>query len=171
MPSVRLAFNWLQVAISWDIIRHGTSTSPVQAQQGKSDDRTHFEHARFTIDRRFDCPPQIVFSAFADPAAKRKWFVESEGWTIDGYEADFRVGGFERSRFGFGDGPPMGNETVYLDIVPERRIIFAYSMTMSGTPFSASLSTIRFTPEGSGTRPAYTEQAAFLDGKDRADGS
>jgi uncharacterized protein YndB with AHSA1/START domain len=63
----------------------------------------------------------------------------------------------------------MGNETVYLDIVPERRIIFAYSMTMSGTPFSASLSTIRFTPEGSGTRLAYTEQAAFLDGKDRAE--
>ena len=126
------------------------------------------EHARFTIDRRFGCPPQIVFSAFADPAAKRKWFVESEGWTIDGKEADFRVGGFERSRFGFGDGPPIGNETVYLDIVPERRIIFAYSMTMSGTPFSASLSTIRFTPEGSGTRLAYTEQAAFLDGKDRA---
>ncbi len=127
------------------------------------------EHARFTIDRRFDCPPQFVFGAFADPAAKRKWFVESEGWTIDGYEADFRVGGFERSQFGFGDGPPMGNETVYLDIVPERRIIFAYSMTMSGTPFSASLSTIRFTPEGSGTRLAYTEQAAFLDGKDRAE--
>ena len=127
------------------------------------------EHARFTIDRRFDCPPQFVFGAFADPAAKRKWFVESEGWTIDGYEADFRVGGFERSRFRFGDGPPIGNETVYLDIVPERRIIFAYSMTMSGTPFSASLSTIRFTPEGSGTRLAYTEQAAFLDGKDRAE--
>jgi uncharacterized protein YndB with AHSA1/START domain len=125
------------------------------------------DHASFTIERRYDFPLNVVFRAFADPAAKRKWFIEGEGWTIDGYDADFRVGGFERSRFRFGDGPPMGNDTVYLDIVANRRIIIAYSMTMGDTPFSASLATIEFAPDGEGTRLTYTEQAAFLDGKDQ----
>lgn len=125
------------------------------------------EHGSFTIERRYGFAPAIVFKAFADPAAKRKWFVEGEGWTIDGYEADFRVGGSERSRFRFGDGPQMDNDTVYMDIVADRRIIFAYAMTTGGTPFSASLATLSFEPDGNGTKLTYTEQAAFLDGKDQ----
>ncbi|PSJ58337.1 SRPBCC family protein [Kumtagia ephedrae] len=124
------------------------------------------QHGTFTIERRYAFAPAVVFAAFADPAAKRKWFIEGEGWTIDGYEADFRVGGAERSRFRFGDGPPMGNETLYMDIVPDRRIVIAYAMTLEGTPFSASLATIEFLPDGDGTKLVYTEQAAFLDGKD-----
>ncbi|MDQ6437317.1 SRPBCC family protein [Mesorhizobium sp. LHD-90] len=125
------------------------------------------EHASFIIERHYDFSPTVVFKAFSDPAHKRKWFVDGEGWTTDSYESDFRVGGFERSRFRFGDGPPMGNDTVYLDIVPDRRIVFAYSMLMGDTPFSASLATIEFLPDGNGTKLTYTEQAAFLDGKDQ----
>lgn len=125
------------------------------------------QHESFSIERRYDFAPAVVFKAFADPAAKRKWFVEGEGWTIDGYDADFRVGGSERSLFHFGDSEQMGNETVYLDIVADSRIIIAYSMTTAGTPFSASLATIEFKPEDQGTRLVYTEQAAFLDGKDQ----
>lgn len=125
------------------------------------------EHGSFKIERRYDFSPANVFRAFADSAAKRKWFIEGEGWTIDGYEADFRVGGSERSRFRFGDGPPMGNDTVYMDIVADRRIVFAYAMTMGDTPFSASLATITFEADGNGTKLTYTEQAAFLDGKDQ----
>ena len=125
------------------------------------------EHGTFVIERRYDFAPATVFRAFADPAAKRKWFVEGEGWTIDSYEADFRVGGTERSRFRFGDGAPMGNDTVYMDIVADRRIVIAYSMLTGDTPFSASLATIEFLADGAGTKLVYTEQAAFLDGKDQ----
>jgi uncharacterized protein YndB with AHSA1/START domain len=42
-----------------------------------------------------------VFKAFADPAAKRRWFIEGEGSDIESYESDFRVGGLETSRFRF----------------------------------------------------------------------
>lgn len=125
------------------------------------------EHASFRIERHYDFSPATVFKAFADPAAKRKWFIEGEGWTIDGYEADFRVGGGEHSRFRFGDGPQMGNDTVYMDIVADRRIIIAYAMTMGDTPFSASLATVEFVADGKGTKLTYTEQATFLDGKDQ----
>lgn len=125
------------------------------------------EHAKFRIERRYDFPPAVVFKAFSDPAHKRKWFVDGEGWTTDSYESDFRVGGFERSRFRFGGGSQMGNDTVYMEIVPDTRIVFAYSMLTGETPFSASLATIEFVPDGKGTKLVYTEQAAFLDGKDQ----
>jgi uncharacterized protein YndB with AHSA1/START domain len=125
-------------------------------------------HATFAIERRLDAAPARVFAAFADPAAKRRWFVEGEGWEVDEFAADFRVGGYERSRFRFRGGPAISNDTVYLDIVPGRRIVIGYAMTVGGTRISASLATVQLEPDGAGTRLTYTEQAAFLDGRDQA---
>lgn len=133
-------------------------------------------HATFTIERAYtDATPTRVFKAYADKAAKRRWFVEGEGWTIDSYELDFRVGGAERSSFRFKDGPPMTFEALYHDIVPNERIINAYSMTMDGNRISASLATTEFRPAGKGTLLVFTEQGAYLDGhdnvKEREEGS
>lgn len=125
-------------------------------------------HASFTIERTYDAAPEKVFAAFANPAAKRRWFVEGEGWHIDKFEMDFRPGGIETSVFRFGDGPAGRNDTVYLDIVENRRIVSAYTMIIGGNRISASLATIEFEPAGKGTRLTYTEQGAFLDGHDNA---
>ena len=126
------------------------------------------QHATFTIERVYDAAPARVFKAFADPVAKRRWFVEGEGWEVEAFTVDFRVGGEERSRFRFRGGPLVRNDTVYLDIVPDRRIVIAYSMTVGDNRISASLATTQFEPEGAGTRLAFTEQGAFLDGYDDA---
>jgi uncharacterized protein YndB with AHSA1/START domain len=125
-------------------------------------------HSTFSLERTYKAAPERVFAAFADPVQKRRWFVEGEGWTIESYELDFRVGGFERSRFRFKDGAAMTNDTVYHDIVENRRIIVSYDMTMGGQRISVSLSTIELEPAGQGTRLRYTEQAAFLEGGDGA---
>jgi uncharacterized protein YndB with AHSA1/START domain len=126
------------------------------------------QHATFTIERVYDASPGRVFKAFADPAAKRRWFVEGEGWEIEEFTIDFRVGGEERSRFRFRGGPLVRNDTVYQDIVPDRRIIVAYAMTVGENRISASLATTQFEPAGAGTRLVFTEQGAFLDGYDDA---
>ncbi|MEZ5946787.1 MAG: SRPBCC family protein [Hyphomonas sp.] len=129
-------------------------------------------HGSFSIDRVFRSAPAKVFDAFADPAKKRRWFAEGPGFHLDSFDMDFRVGGEEKSRFRFvGDKPieegtPCHNDTVYMDIVPERRIVIAYSMSFGGAPFSASLATMEFLPEGEGTRLVFTEQAAFFEGGD-----
>jgi uncharacterized protein YndB with AHSA1/START domain len=125
-------------------------------------------HATFTIERSYDAPPARVFRAFADPAIKRRWFVEGEGWQVEEFKADFRVGGAETSRFRFRGGELIRNDTVYQDIVPDRRIIVAYTMTVGEKRISASLATTQFEPAGSGTRLIFTEQGAFLDGYDDA---
>jgi uncharacterized protein YndB with AHSA1/START domain len=123
-------------------------------------------HSTFSIERTYPSPPARVFAAFSDQATKRRWFVEGEGWEIDEFTMDFRVGGREVSRFRFKGGAPMGNDTVYLDIVPDQRIVFAYTMTVGDKRISVSLATVEIAPSGDGTRLVYTEQGAFLDGAD-----
>ena len=118
----------------------------------------------FTVERTYKASPERVFDAWADPVKKRRWFVEGEGWTIDAYESDFREGGFERSRFRFKDGPEMTNDTVFLDIVPNRRIVCSYGMTMAIKRFSVSLATVEFELNGSGTLLRCTEQGAYFEG-------
>lgn len=124
-------------------------------------------HATFVIARSYRASPARVFKAFADPVVKRRWFIEGEGWTIDEFTPCFTEGGRELSRFRFGAGPAMSNETVYQQIVPGERIVFSYAMTIGGKRISVSLATIELVAEGAGTRLVYTEQGAFLDGADQ----
>jgi uncharacterized protein YndB with AHSA1/START domain len=125
-------------------------------------------HATFSIERNYDSPPAKVFKAFADPAIKRRWFAEGEGWEIEEFTAEFKVGGYERSRFRFRGGTPIRNDTTYHDIVPNERIIISYTMTIGENRISASLATVEFRQVGSGTQLVFTEQGAFLDGLDTA---
>jgi uncharacterized protein YndB with AHSA1/START domain len=123
-------------------------------------------HSTFTIERHYEASPQRVFRAFADPKAKRRWFAEGEGWKVERYELDFKIGGYEGGTFRFGDGPPIRNDTWYQDIVPDQRIICAYAMTIGENRISVSLATTEFKPADTGTLLVYTEQGAFLDGHD-----
>ena len=45
-------------------------------------------HSTFSLERTYPVPPERVFAAWADPAAKKRWFV-SKGE----HELDFRAGG------------------------------------------------------------------------------
>jgi uncharacterized protein YndB with AHSA1/START domain len=123
-------------------------------------------HSTFVIERSYPTTPERVFAAFADPAKKRRWFAESDGFAVRDFEMDFRVGGSEHSRFNMQDGTPLANDTSYQDIEPNRRIVFAYTMSVGGRRISASLSTIELLPTEKGTNFVYTEQAAFFEGSD-----
>lgn len=79
---------------------------------------------------------------------------------------DFRVGGTERKLFRSKHGLLFTNDTVYRDIVPGRRIVFAYNMSVNEKRISSSLSTIEFLAAQNGTRLRFTEQAAFFEGAD-----
>jgi uncharacterized protein YndB with AHSA1/START domain len=121
-------------------------------------------HASFTIERNYHTPVAKTFAAFRDPAAKRRWLIEGEGFSIESYEAGFGAGAFERSSFRFRGGPLIRNDTVYMDVKTDERIVFAYSMSLDGQPMSTSLVTVEFAPQGNGTRLVLTEQGAYLEG-------
>jgi uncharacterized protein YndB with AHSA1/START domain len=123
-------------------------------------------HATFKIERTFDASPKMVFHAFSDQKAKRRWFVGPPDWTQGERSMDFRVGGREVDVGGPPGGPMSSFEARYYDIVPNERIVYAYEMHLDDKRISVSVATIEFKPAGAGTRLVLTEQGAYLDGFD-----
>lgn len=124
-------------------------------------------HATFTVVRDYKARPGRVWTAFADLDQKRRWF----GGPDAGHTMDFRVGG-EEICDGVHEGARYHTRVEYLDIVPERRIVHAYTMDMSrpgetsARRISASLQTLEFEAADGGCRLTLTEQGVFLDGLD-----
>jgi uncharacterized protein YndB with AHSA1/START domain len=123
-------------------------------------------HATFVIERTYDASPARVFNAWADPAAKARWFTAPADWSKEPHQLDLRVGGGERMVGGPKDGPMHVFESRYYDIVPNERVVSAYEMYLGETRISVSVATLELKAAGAGTRMVYTEQGAFLDGFD-----
>ena len=127
------------------------------------------DHASFKIERTYGAAPDRIFAAWAEPAAKRHWFAEGDGFTEVAHALDFRVGGTETCSGREPKGRMFANESVYHDIVDNERIIFSYRMAIDGAPISVSLATVTFAPRDGGTRLIFTEQSVFLEGGDGPD--
>jgi uncharacterized protein YndB with AHSA1/START domain len=82
------------------------------------------EHAGFTIQRRYGAAPERVFAAWADPAAKARWFAGPEEWEVGPHELDFREGGREVTSGGPKEGPVHSYRAIYWEVVPNERIVY-----------------------------------------------
>jgi uncharacterized protein YndB with AHSA1/START domain len=122
-------------------------------------------HATFTIERTLPATLPRVFEAWSNPVFKRSWFACHDDWQTVAYELEFRVGGRERNQVVLPNGPRHTFEAIYLDIVTDYRLIYAYDMSIDERRVSVSLATVVFEAvSGRRTKLTFTEQAAFLDG-------
>ena len=126
-------------------------------------------HDTFAIERTYPAPAGRVFAAFASKQAKDTWgdtgdLTETGADAATG-EFDFRIGGHERSGFGYQD-ISYQYDARYYDIVPDQRIIYSYSMYADGALISVSVATIELVATAGGTALTWTEQGAYVDGID-----
>ncbi len=119
-------------------------------------------HATFTIERTYPLPPDLVFSAWADQKVKARWFAGNPS----GYELDFRPGGVERNSV-VHDGKRITWESLYREIVPDERIVYASVLAEDDLVATASLTTVEFVPDADGTRLVLVEAGAYLDGREQ----
>lgn len=118
-------------------------------------------HATFILDPSYPAAPARVFAAWADPAAKARWFAGPDAE----HDLDFRVGGRETARRSAdGNQPALRFESVYYDIVPDERIVYAGRLFAGDQLATISVTTVEFRPDGPGTQLVLTEQGTFLDG-------
>ena len=103
------------------------------------------------LERIIDAPPETVFRAYTDPALMQQWFAPKP-WSIHDPVIEPRPGG----RFQFvmrgPDGEAFPNTGVYLEVVPNRRIVTTDAFTPgwkpSGQPFMVAR--VEFEPTGDG---------------------
>jgi uncharacterized protein YndB with AHSA1/START domain len=128
-------------------------------------------HSTFVLERSYPTSPEQAFAAFADPTLKRRWYLDRSGREVEAFTMDFRVGGVDVGRYLMGNDTPfpgvaLESVSTYLDIVTDRRIVMAYTMSIGGRRISASLATIEFLTKEQGTDLVFTEQSAFFEGSD-----
>ena len=145
-----------------------------EKEEMKTMEKPTVTHGTFVIERTYSATPERVFAAFSDPAKKRRWYIEGKNNEAETFEMDFRVGGTERSSYRMAANSPfpgtvIANETKYMDIVPNRRIVIAYMMSMGDRRFSSSQATFELMPSEKGTDLVFTEQGAYFEGADGAE--
>jgi len=112
------------------------------------------------LERVLDAPPETVFRAYTDPAILSQWFAPKP-WTISDAVVEPHAGG----RFNFvmhgPDGERFPNSGVFLEVIPNRRLISTDAFTPewkpAGQPFMVAR--IDLEPTGNG-RTRYIATAS-----------
>lgn len=112
------------------------------------------------LKRTIDAPPEKVYRAYTDPAILAQWFAPKP-WRISDAVVEPRVGG----RFNFLMHGPNGerfpNSGIFLEVVPNRRLISTDALTPnwkpSGAPFMVARIDLEPTADG---KTRYTATAS-----------
>ena len=76
-----------------------------------------------SMTRVFNAPRHLVWEAYTKPELVKRWLGAMGGWTMPVCEIDVRVGGKFRYLWKSSEGHTMGMSGVYLEILPNERIV------------------------------------------------
>lgn len=120
------------------------------------------DHRTFVIERQLPGTTAYAFRFWSDFDLKRRWTACHPDWHVLKDQFDFRPGGGEHTIWRMPDGTEQSMQAHYLEVHPAARIVYAYTMAVSGQPISSSLVTVEFTPgPAADTHMTFTEQAVF----------
>ena len=106
-----------------------------------------------TLSRLIQAPRIAVWRCWTEPELIKQWFTPRP-WTTPVVETDLRAGGATYMLFRGPNGEEFPNRGVYLEVVPQQRLVFtdAYveAWVPSAEPFMTAI--ISFADEAGGTR-------------------
>lgn len=128
-----------------------------------TDVTTH--HGTVVVEHRINAPVARVWAAFANAKERERWGAPSDTAVFLYEEADFRVGGRDVARCGAKEDPRFRVEARYVDIVPERRVVWTETISEAGQRMlAANLTTLEITPDRTATRLRVTVQVTSFVG-------
>src|SRR5262249_2115213 len=118
------------------------------------------------LTRLIEAPRARLWRCWTEPELLKQWFTPPPVTVIKA-ELDVRPGGANRIVFRLPDGTEMPNDGVYLEIVPNERLVFTNAYTRAWEPSDKPFMTaiISFADEAGGTR--YTARARHWSVADR----
>jgi uncharacterized protein YndB with AHSA1/START domain len=135
-------------------------SSPATPATAAANDR------ELVLTRLIDAPREKLFRAWTEPALMKQWFAPAP-WTTPVVETDVRPGGASLIVMRGPDGSEFPNRGVYLEVVPNERLVFTDAYTkaweLAEKPFMTVILT--FEPEGDKTR--YTARVRHWTVADR----
>lgn len=109
-----------------------------------------------TLTRVIDAPPEKLFRAWTEPELLKQWFTPPPYITIRA-ELDVRPGGANFVVMRGPDGVEMPNRGVYLEVVPNKRLVLTDACTNAWEPSEKPFMTVVLTFEDlGGGRTTYT---------------
>ena len=118
------------------------------------------------LTRVIDAPREKVFRAWTDPALLVRWFAPLP-WTTPHAELDVRPGGASLVVMRGPDGNEFPNRGVYLDVVPNERLVFTDAYSAAWEPSSKPFMTVILTFEDEGGKTRYTARVLHWTVADR----
>ena len=105
------------------------------------------------LTRLIDAPAATLYRCWTDPELMKQWFVPKP-WTIARVDLDLRPGGGSLVVMRDPEGKEYPNTGVYLEVVPERKLVFTDAYTAGWGPTEKPFMTaiVTFEPEGEGGR-------------------
>jgi len=116
--------------------------------------------------RVFNVPPEKVFKAWTDPELLKQWFAPLP-YTTPVVETDVRPGGATLIVMRGPDGNEFPNRGVYLEVVPNERLIFTDAYTSAWEPAAKPFMTVILTFEDEGGKTRYTARVRHWTVADR----
>ncbi|HEY7853466.1 MAG TPA: SRPBCC family protein [Caulobacteraceae bacterium] len=126
----------------------------------EADDRT------LVLTRLIAAPPVNLYRAWTEPALMKQWFAPLP-WTTPHAEVDVRPGGSSLVVMRDPDGTEFPNRGVYLEVQPNRRLVFTDAYVRAWEPSAKPFMTVvlSFAEEAGGT--LYTARVHHWTAEDR----
>ena len=125
------------------------------------------------LERFVDVAPELVWKAWTTPEYLKQWFTPAP-WKTVGCEIDLRPGGKFHTVMESPEGQQFPNTGCYLEVVPNRRLIWTGALLHGYRPANLSADVpfvftaiIEIEPHGSGTKYTATALHSPAEGRSK----
>ena len=119
------------------------------------------------VTRDFDCTPEKLYRAWTQPALITQWFTLGT-WKAVKAEMDVRPGGTSLITMLGSDGAEFQNRDVYLEVVPNQRLVLTDAYASAWVPSEQPFMTVTLTfDELAAGRTRYTARVSHWTIADR----
>jgi uncharacterized protein YndB with AHSA1/START domain len=142
--------------MSSTVAESGSQTQPASASSNRE----------LSLTRLINAPREKVYRAWTEPELMKQWFTPRP-WTTPVVETDVRPGGSNYILMRGPDGNEFPNRGVYLEVVPNEKLVFTDAYTKAWVPSEKPFMTVVLTFEDVGGKTRYTARVHHWTAADR----
>ncbi len=119
------------------------------------------------LTRLIDVPRHAIWRCWTEPELIKQWFTPRP-WTTPVVEVDVRPGGASHMIFRGPEGEEFPNDGVYLEVVPDQRLVFTDAFRAGWVPSAKPFMTGIIALDDEGGKTRYTAMARHWTAEDKA---